>query len=85
MYLQGGCAAVKYGAMRHVKSRLRCGEIRADSACEIFCPFGAKCLGVTAVRSHFDGVGAQSNAECGIRNAEFRTEAMECVLGSPYS
>ena len=36
-----------------------------------------------AVRAHFEGVAAQSNAECGIRNSEFRTEAMECVLGSP--
>ena len=39
--------------------------------------------GVRAVRAHFEGVAAQSNAECGIRNSEFRTEAMECVLGSP--
>ena len=39
--------------------------------------------GVRAVRAHFEGVAAQSNAEFGIRNSEFRTEAMECVLGSP--
>ena len=39
--------------------------------------------GVRAVHAHFEGVAAQRNAECGIRNSEFRTEAMECVLGSP--
>ena len=38
--------------------------------------------GVRAVHAHFEGVAAQSNAEFGIRNSEFRTEAMECVLGS---
>ena len=49
----------------------RRGEIRQRCCRVKHLPLWGKCLGVRAVRAHFDGVVTQNNAECENRNAEY--------------
>ena len=56
-----------------------------------YLPLLGKCLGVRAVRAHFDGVVTQNNAECGNRNAEYaqrhteREPRLPCALQGELS
>ena len=53
-------------------------------ACEIFCPFGAKCLGVCAVRTHFEGAVPQRQIER-VLGSPVLTEANSVVCGGAAS